>query len=104
MALHEPHFSLVARIRLTKQELGVQVQILWQGRGATGQQIEQPHMRASWTLNRRLAQYRRELGRDSRKCARRCEHSQMRDALCGIRVYCDRLWPGRHLEVVPVGW
>ena len=87
MALHEQYFTLVARIRLTQQDSRMQLQVL---RDTTKlQKIEQPHVRASWILNWRLAKYRRELGRDGRECAGRGEHSQMRDALCGVRVHRD---------------
>jgi len=49
VALHEPHHSFLARIRFIQQESRVQ------GRDATGQQLEQPQMRAVWALYRRLA-------------------------------------------------
>jgi hypothetical protein len=75
----------------------VQFQVLGRGSDATRQQIQQPHMRTGWTLNWRLAQYRRELGRDGREHAGRGEHSQMRDALRGVRVHRDRFRLSWHL-------
>ena len=87
MALHELYFTLVARIWLTQPDSRVHCHVL---RDATElQPIEQPHVRASWILNWCLAQYRRELDRDGCECAGWGEHSQMRDALCGVRVHCD---------------
>jgi hypothetical protein len=89
VALHEQHLILVARIRFTQQDSRVQLQVLGHSSDAIWQLIEEPHMRARWTLNRRLAQYRCELGRDGRERAVRGEHSQMGDALRSVRVHRD---------------
>ena len=50
VALHEPHLSLIARIRLRQQESRKQLQIL--RRDITRQQIE---MRGGWSLYRRFS-------------------------------------------------
>jgi hypothetical protein len=86
VALHEPHLSFIARIRITQQESRMQLQIL--RRDVTRQQIEQPQMQAGWAIYRRFAQYRREFGRDCREYAPRGEHLQVRDALRGVRMHC----------------
>jgi hypothetical protein len=49
VALHEPHLSLIAHIRLTQQESRMQLQIL--RCEVTRQQIEQPQMRACSALS-----------------------------------------------------